>query len=723
MATSVIRRFWIDLNDMRVTTSLGDRNAVREINGKLHDSARWGIQFHRDGVPELLAASTGITFGVKKKGDYSGTFLASQTSWTAATTTNTVDFADTDFYYGTVSLNTAEMETAIGTDPALECMAEFSINVSGSGMIQSTETIPFYCQQDVIKDDEGDPTAADPTYPAANEVPRWKSGITSLTGGLSADLDSIATTSIAVPYAVQINNQDDSDDIWEIWILKAGTDAENAAGGIVRPDDYDGSTNAKVWYRQSSFPAVNDEDVAAAASATNYTPSASTVEGHLAGIDTVLGTIGSAISNLVEDVTPQLGGDLDANGSDIQFDDSTGIRDDSDNEQLIFQKTASAVNYLEITNAASGTSPSLTATGSDTDVSLLLGAKGAGVIQIDDDLDTNGSNIIIDSGSGITDDSGNEVALVSKATSAVNYLELGNAATGTGPDITAAGDDSNIDLLLVSKGSGYVKANGSRVITTSGISGGQTITGGTASGNSLTLESTSNSTKGGVVLAASNWLDVPEITAPSTPSSGFGRIYVKSSDKGLYLKDSTGLESAVSSVSHYDVVFIHASQMSPRSTLGSSSYTHLTSTTYGKQISSLDFDPSAASEGASGTFIFPTGADATTLKARLLYSATGSGNVVWSLFMNSFASGDTIDIAAENPNPSSITDAVTANTFRRSAVFDCSSVYITSLVAGEIVGFTVARSGSHASDTLSTDARLHGVEFQFNRTGTGTAFS
>jgi len=37
---------------------------------------------------------------------------------------------------------------------------------------------------------------------------------------------------------------------------------------------------------------IGDEDIIAAASATNYTPSASTVEGHLAGIDTALGTVG-----------------------------------------------------------------------------------------------------------------------------------------------------------------------------------------------------------------------------------------------------------------------------------------------------------------------------------------------------------------------------------------------------------------------------------------------
>src|SRR5262245_17783290 len=36
------------------------------------------------------------------------------------------------------------------------------------------------------------------------------------------------------------------------------------------------------------------------------------------------------------------------------FSDGTGLSDDSGNEQLIFQKTADAVNYVEITNAATG---------------------------------------------------------------------------------------------------------------------------------------------------------------------------------------------------------------------------------------------------------------------------------------------------------------------------------------------------------------------------------
>ena len=87
------------------------------------------------------------------------------------------------------------------------------------------------------------------------------------------------------------------------------------------------------------------------------------------------------IANVVEDTTPQLGGNLDANGSNVDFDDNTGIRDDSGNEQLIFQKTASAVNHFDITNAATGSNPSITAVGGDSNISINLVPKGTGEVQ------------------------------------------------------------------------------------------------------------------------------------------------------------------------------------------------------------------------------------------------------------------------------------------------------------------------------------------------------
>lgn len=58
------------------------------------------------------------------------------------------------------------------------------------------------------------------------------------------------------------------------------------------------------------------------------------------------------------------------------------VGDGSGNELLKFSATASAVNELTVTNAAAGNPPSLNATGGDTDISISLVPKGAGVIDI-----------------------------------------------------------------------------------------------------------------------------------------------------------------------------------------------------------------------------------------------------------------------------------------------------------------------------------------------------
>ena len=92
----------------------------------------------------------------------------------------------------------------------------------------------------------------------------------------------------------------------------------------------------------------------------------------------------AGILEVSEDTSPQLGGDLDTNSFDIQFDDATGIRDDSDNEQLIFQKTTTAVNYFEMTNAATGNSPAISVAGDDSNVGLEVTTKGTGLVKFND---------------------------------------------------------------------------------------------------------------------------------------------------------------------------------------------------------------------------------------------------------------------------------------------------------------------------------------------------
>ena len=91
--------------------------------------------------------------------------------------------------------------------------------------------------------------------------------------------------------------------------------------------------------------------------------------------------IALGLTEISEDTSPQLGGDLDTNDNNIIIDDAHGINDENGNEQIIFQTTASAVNQFDITNAATGNNPSISATGGDSNISINLVPKGTGTVQ------------------------------------------------------------------------------------------------------------------------------------------------------------------------------------------------------------------------------------------------------------------------------------------------------------------------------------------------------
>ena len=150
----------------------------------------------------------------------------------------------------------------------------------------------------------------------------------------------------------------------------------------------------------------------------------------------------SLASDLVDDTTPQLGGNLDTNSFMIDFDDAHGIRDENGNEQLIFETTSSAVNHIDITNAATGSGPEIGAVGDDSNINLELRPKGTGEIMIgtgsatatltssgayDLTLDTNGGT---NSGTiTITDGANGNITATPNGT---GYVEIGgNTNPGT----------------------------------------------------------------------------------------------------------------------------------------------------------------------------------------------------------------------------------------------------------------------------------------------------
>jgi len=96
------------------------------------------------------------------------------------------------------------------------------------------------------------------------------------------------------------------------------------------------------------------------------------------GTNPDIAAIDTGIADVVDDTTPQLGGNLDGNGNNILIDNTNFIGDENTNEQIKFATTASAVNELSVTNAATGNGPSLSATGTDSNVDLNITPKGIG---------------------------------------------------------------------------------------------------------------------------------------------------------------------------------------------------------------------------------------------------------------------------------------------------------------------------------------------------------
>lgn len=74
--------------------------------------------------------------------------------------------------------------------------------------------------------------------------PPFLSLVTQLTGSLTNALAAVPTVTLNTPFIVETNIAGDAR-----WQLQAGTAA--TAAGIQRPNDYNATTNAKIWVQVS----------------------------------------------------------------------------------------------------------------------------------------------------------------------------------------------------------------------------------------------------------------------------------------------------------------------------------------------------------------------------------------------------------------------------------------------------------------------------------------
>nr|BAR31666.1 gp7 [uncultured Mediterranean phage uvMED] len=186
----------------------------------------------------------------------------------------------------------------------------------------------------------------------------------------------------------------------------------------------------------------------------------------------------------------------------------TSILDTNGNELAKLTATGSAVNEFTVANAATGGSPTLSATGGDSNIDLDLLAKGtghvtvrgntnAGAIQLNCESNSHGqivksqphsaavtNEMLLPAGASSTlvslvstdtltnktltspkigtkidDTNGNELVNLTATGSAVNEFTIANAATGNNPVLSATGGDSNVGIEFTTKGTGTIKFN------------------------------------------------------------------------------------------------------------------------------------------------------------------------------------------------------------------------------------------------------------------------
>jgi hypothetical protein len=177
------------------------------------------------------------------------------------------------------------------------------------------------------------------------------------------------------------------------------------------------------------------------------------------------------LNNALTLISP-LTGNLDFNGNAMIVDaDGDLLLVESADDIAAFQvgatdlikfdcSTASSVNGVTVSSAATGGDPAVAAFGSDTDVSLALTPQGAGTVKLNGaalTLDSDDDSHLVASADDVLSFRRSSTDLFKfdiSAATPVNGLTFTAAAASSEPSIAAQGSDTDIDVHVVPKGAG-----------------------------------------------------------------------------------------------------------------------------------------------------------------------------------------------------------------------------------------------------------------------------
>jgi len=157
--------------------------------------------------------------------------------------------AATGNYSGTVILHTDPLTDAFAAAAVLTIAASIEVHWWASGEASSPAISDNVVLAQIIRPAVAPEPASVEALDGGEEwleqrSARWMPAIIGLTGGGITKLDGLTTDGKADLFVVLRIASELQD-----WILTAGTTAEDADNGIVRPDDYATTTNEQVWKR------------------------------------------------------------------------------------------------------------------------------------------------------------------------------------------------------------------------------------------------------------------------------------------------------------------------------------------------------------------------------------------------------------------------------------------------------------------------------------------